>query len=76
MTEPKLLTPEEVFARYRGTISIGTLKNWRSLRIGPHFIKAGKSVLYPVDQLDLWDKKNMVACRAGKGGRVTARDQQ
>lgn len=66
MVNNKFLTPEEVSERYRGGISIGTLRNWRSMRIGPAFVKIGKAVLYPVDELDAWDQKNIVTCRASK----------
>ncbi|WP_409410659.1 helix-turn-helix domain-containing protein [Bradyrhizobium sp. AUGA SZCCT0176] len=58
----KYLTPEEVSERYRGEISVGTLRNWRVARIGPTFIKIGKAVLYPVEELDAWDRKNLVLC--------------
>lgn len=64
MANDKYLTPEEVSARYRGEISAGTLRNWRVARIGPTFIKIGKAVLYPVDELDAWDRKNLVVCRS------------
>ena len=37
------LTLNEVVERYRGQISEGTLRNWRSIRIGPSFIKIGKA---------------------------------
>ncbi len=37
--------------RYRGEISVGTLRNWRSARIGPAFVKIGKAILYPTDSL-------------------------
>ncbi|GKX34040.1 MAG: DNA-binding protein [Rhizobiaceae bacterium MnEN-MB40S] len=67
MTHGKFLTPEEVAERYRGGVSIGTLRNWRAMRIGPGFLKVGKAVLYPVDALEAWDKKNTVACREPKG---------
>jgi len=63
MSETKYLTPEEVAERYRGEISTGTLRNWRSMRVGPSFVKVGKGVLYPVGELDAWDRKNVVACR-------------
>ncbi|MBA8910243.1 hypothetical protein HNQ95_006056 [Aminobacter ciceronei] len=49
MDSKKYLTPEEVSARYRGGISVGTLRNWRAMRIGPSFVKIGKAVLYPAD---------------------------
>jgi hypothetical protein len=66
IAEEKYLTAEEVSERYRGEISVGTLANWRAMRIGPTFVKIGKAVLYPLDELDAWDKKNTVVCRAGK----------
>ena len=39
MSDPMFLTLNEVVERYRGQISEGTLRNWRSMRIGPSFIK-------------------------------------
>ncbi len=66
MTSNKFLTPEEVTERYRGGVSVGTLRNWRAMRVGPTFVKIGKAVLYPVSELDAWDEKNRVICRASK----------
>jgi hypothetical protein len=66
MDERKYLTAEEVSERYRGSVSVGTLRNWRAMKVGPTFIKIGKAVLYPIDELEAWDKKNMVRCRASK----------
>lgn len=66
MSESKFLTPEEVAERYRGGISVGTLRNWRAMRIGPTFLKIGKAILYPVSELDAWDEKNRVTCRASR----------
>ena len=37
------------------------------MRLGPSFVKIGKAVLYPLDELDAWDEKNKVQCRAPKG---------
>lgn len=62
MSETRYLTDEEVATRYRGTISAGTLRNWRAARIGPPFVKIGKAVLYSLDALDEWDEANTVAC--------------
>jgi hypothetical protein len=70
MGENKFLTAEEVSERYRGEISVGTLRNWRAMRIGPGFIKIGKAVLYPITELEAWDQKNMVTCRASRGSAV------
>jgi Helix-turn-helix domain len=66
MDERKYLTAEEVSERYRGSVSVGTLRNWRAMKVGPTFIKIGKAVLYPIDELEAWDRKNMVTCRASK----------
>ena len=51
MADNKFLTAEEVSERYRGEITVGTLRNWRAMRIGPAFVKIGKAVLYPVREL-------------------------
>jgi hypothetical protein len=75
MADSKFLTPEEVAERYRGGISVGTLRNWRAMRLGPSFVKIGKAVLYPVDDLDAWDEKNKVQCRASKRLIERPRDQ-
>lgn len=64
MEKQTFLTAEEVSQRYRGEVTVGTLRNWRSMRVGPAFVKIGKGILYPVDELDAWDEKNLVTCRA------------
>lgn len=66
MSETKFLTPEEVSERYRGGVSVGTLRNWRAMKIGPSFLKIGKAVLYPIDALEAWDERNRVQCRASQ----------
>lgn len=66
MAESKFLTAEEVAERYRGGVSVGTLRNWRAMKVGPSFIKIGKAVLYPMDELEAWDEKNRVYCHASK----------
>lgn len=62
--DDELLTDEEVSARYRGRISVGTLRNWRTLKIGPAYVKVGKAVLYRRAALKAWDEKNTVDCGA------------
>ena len=74
MTSNKFLTTDEVAERYRGEITVGTLRNWRALRIGPPFVKIGKAVLYPVEQLDAWDQKNLVTCDASKSPSLHERN--
>ena len=48
MGDRKYLTAEEVAQRYRGAVSVATLRNWRAMRVGPAFVKIGKTVLYAV----------------------------
>lgn len=72
MSDGKFLTAEEVAERYRGEVSIGTLRNWRAMKIGPSFVKIGKAVLYPIVELDAWDEANKIRCRAAR--RLTGRD--
>jgi len=74
MAETKFLTAEEVSQRYRGEITVGTLRNWRAMRIGPPFVKIGKAVLYPIRELDAWDQKNIVSCRASR--RLTTDEEE
>jgi hypothetical protein len=64
MSNGQYLTPDEVSARYRGEVSTGTLRNWRAMRIGPSYVKVGKGDLYPVTELEAWDRRNVVQCRA------------
>lgn len=71
MGHDKFLTPEEVSERYRGEVTVGTLRNWRAMRIGPSFVKIGKAVLYPIEELDAWDERNLVKCHASRCLRMT-----
>lgn len=75
MTETTFLTPDEVAERYRGSVSVGTLRNWRSMKIGPSFVKIGKAVLYRIDELDAWDDRNRVQCRTAKRLEESASDR-
>ena len=48
------LTPEQVVAYVHGAVSLGTLRNYRSARIGPRYLKVGRSVFYTVDSVQDW----------------------
>lgn len=60
MSQPsqKYLTPEQLVKRWEGRISPGTLANWRARRPkqGPPHTKIGGRVLYPVAQVEAWEK--------------------
>lgn len=62
MTDPMYLTPEEVTEGFRGAISTGTLPNWRAMRVGPAFVKIGKSIVYPLADLNEWANQQTVKC--------------
>jgi hypothetical protein len=66
MPDNKFPTADEVSERYRGEITVGTLRNRRAMRIGPPFVKIGTAVLYAVAALDAWDQQNTVICRSPK----------
>ena len=70
MSSPTYLTVDEVMERYRGQVSEGTLRNWRALRIGPSYIKISKVPLYPIDELDRWDRSNLVLCRRTRSPKL------
>lgn len=51
------LTTEEVSERLR--VSLRTLEGWRNKREGPPFAKFGSRVLYPLDTLIEWERKQI-----------------
>ncbi len=75
-TAAMYLTPKDLSERWRHSISVPTLANWRcaSSRIkGPPYIKAGGRILYPVAKLDEWEalpgaKRRRTPC-AHNGGK-------
>lgn len=57
-TEPaKLLTPSELIARWRDSITASTLATWRSRKLGPSYVKVGGRVLYPLRAVEAWEAK-------------------
>jgi hypothetical protein len=59
------LTPAELVARYKQTITIRTLANWRSTGEGPRYTKIGGRVLYPVDGVKSWEESRTLGVKAG-----------
>jgi len=31
--------------------------------VGPSFLQIGKAVRYPVEELDRWERRNLIICR-------------
>lgn len=53
------LTPSEVADRLR--TSPGTLANWRFRGFGPKYIKLGRRVLYPLAEVERFERERLVA---------------
>lgn len=67
MTPPKAvrhLTPEELAERYGPKVSVETLKRWRRIRYGPHFLYIGRHVYYRERDVEAWEKANLVTTAA------------
>jgi hypothetical protein len=59
------LTPAELIERYKKTITIRTLANWRSIGEGPKYTKIGGRVLYPMDGVTSWEASRTLGVKAG-----------
>ena len=54
----QFLTPAELVARWRGTITLKTLENWRSTGKGPDFYRPARGVvLYRFSDVDAWERE-------------------
>lgn len=42
-------------------VSVGTLANWRSARVGPSYLKIGSRVMYPVSEIEQFEQHCLVA---------------
>lgn len=62
---PTYLTPAELVKRYKQTITIRTLANWRSTGEGPRYTKIGGRVLYPVNAVKTWEESRTLGAPAG-----------
>jgi hypothetical protein len=48
------LTPDELVTLLHGALSLGTLRNYRSARIGPAYVRVGRAIFYPRAEVDAW----------------------
>lgn len=51
------LKPGELAVRLK--TSPGTLANWRTRRVGPPYLKSGRSVRYRLSDVKLWELANL-----------------
>ena len=54
----EFLTPKQVAERYGAKVT--ALSNWRFHKKGPPYTKVGGKVLYPLDELIEWEKKQTI----------------
>lgn len=59
-SEPRL-TPKQLAERWPG-VTPQRLAQWRYLRFGPSYIKAGKFVFYPLSAVLAYERENTVEC--------------
>ena len=52
------LSPQELVERWKHRVQEQTLRMWRTRgrKRGPAYIKVGQRVLYPLKDLELWEK--------------------
>lgn len=55
---PGYLTAAELVERWRGQVNVETLASWRSRGNGPRFVKIGGRVLYPIADVEEYERKN------------------
>lgn len=53
------LSPHALVARWGHTVRLKTLKNRRSLGQGPRFVRIGRVVYYPLDDVRAYERKVM-----------------
>jgi hypothetical protein len=46
-------------SKISGVNSVRTLRNWRTRRTGPPFVRLGRNVLYPIDGFAAWLKSQI-----------------
>lgn len=56
MSDSKVyLTPGELASRFKNTITVKTLANWRSQDTGPAYVKLGGRILYEIGDVSTWE---------------------
>jgi len=57
-TASELLSVDDLISRWRGQVKATTLATWRSRKLGPPYIKVGGRVLYPVKDVQEYERRN------------------
>lgn len=68
MSKPVVyLTPQEVSERFGGRVSVRTLANWRHLGCSPPYRRIGGRILYPLAELEEWERKQTYTSTSNYG---------
>lgn len=59
-TAQQYLTPDELSARWRNSVTTRTLANWRVKRYGPAWLKVGGRIVYPLPAVLAWETTKLV----------------
>jgi phosphatidylserine decarboxylase len=57
-TACNLMSVDDLIARWRGQVKAATLATWRSRRLGPPYVKVGGRVLYPLQAVEEYERRN------------------
>jgi hypothetical protein len=71
------LTPEELSRRWRNSVDVQTLRNWRASKpkLGPAYHRIGRAVLYRMDHVMAWEEENLQRTKPHRAGpNVSERD--
>ncbi|HEM7873849.1 TPA: helix-turn-helix domain-containing protein [Burkholderia contaminans] len=63
MERPLNLLPDEAAERLR--VSVNTLSNWRVQGCGPRFIKFGRKILYPLAEIEAFEREHLQSNTTG-----------
>ena len=58
--DEEYLTPTNLTERYKKSITLRTLANWRSIGEGPQYTKIGGRVLYALSAVLKWESKRRI----------------
>ncbi len=76
--ESQFFTPEELVRRWRHSLDVRTLANWRAAepKMGPPFCRIGRAILYPRDLLEKWERRNLELCGLAQSSISPDREQE
>lgn len=60
---PNHLTIEELASRWG--MNTGTLGNWRIQGKGPKYVKIGRKILYPINEIETWETQQLKKSTVG-----------